>query len=697
MPVSLTDDTIRLDGYIGQEEGEISAVAVAFALNGRRDVTVCVNSPGGVASEGAAIHSILSRHLGKVTILVEGVAASAASLMAMASDEIVMTPASTMMIHDPYTIALANADGMRKCAQDLDVQADVYAEIYAQRANMPKDDARALMRQEIWLSPEDAVAMGFADRTTDKGGALPYACDYSLFRNAPAPLMEMARARGWVDSETKEPPMSKPTAPAATQETPAATTAPAPVEMAVAPAAGPASPAAAPQVASSGADAEMSALRAREAIRAAVMSLPQIGELTAPEVEQIVARASDPAGAKMAAADMIVDKRAAEVEVGTEVRTPGVAATITRDEQETRMEALIGGLRSQYFGARLEGPAAEYRGMTLRRLAMMLAGQQRFNVADHEHIRAGMFETRGALMAGAGHSTSDFTFVTGELMNRELRARYGSFVDPWMEISRARTANDFRTIYSAQFGGDMSLKRVGENGEYESTVLTDAGDSFRVQRYGRSVLLTFEAVVNDDLGAFGRLPMDFARAARQRECALAWGVINANAAMADGVALFHANHSNLAGSGGALSATTVLAGRKAIFEQRPLGATATGDEFIGGNPDLLLVPTALELKAMQFLAKTVPTKDEDTNPYKTSLRPLQSPYLGASTAGGSDTAWYLADSSLPVLEHAHLTGYEAPQVEAEEKRNPKGIELLAETIFGVTAVEYRGIYKNAGA
>ncbi len=371
-------------------------------------------------------------------------------------------------------------------------------------------------------------------------------------------------------------------------------------------------------------------------------------------------------------------------------RTAGQSAIITRDETETRMEGMIGAIMGQS-----EGPAQQFRGMRVRHLAMELAGPSR-GYNDTETIRRGM---RATTMMGGAFGVSDFAYITTEVMNRSLQAAYQRRAATWQLVTGAPLrATDFRELHSVRFGGDFSLKPVEENGEYQSAVLADEAEGLKVERRGRTIKLAFEAVINDDMGTFQRIPAEFAMAARSMENSMVWALIRDNAALkSDKTALFHASHRNL-GSGAAaaaISATSVAAARKAMWEQRAFGSKDK-DDFMQVEPNRLIVPPALELVALQFKLNTVPATDGSVNPYKSSLEPSVVPNLGAA-AGGSDTAWYLISSDLPPIAHAYLEGYNAPTVQTIEGMNPDAVTMNARHIFGAAAVEYKGSYKNNGA
>jgi ATP-dependent protease ClpP protease subunit len=126
-------------------------------------ITLRINSPGGDVFDGVAIYNAISRHPATVNGYVDGIAASAASFIAMASDTLMMAPHSQMMIHEAHGLVIGPADDMRKMADILDKSSDNIAGIYAEKAGGTIEDWRARMREETWLSDHEAVEMGLAD------------------------------------------------------------------------------------------------------------------------------------------------------------------------------------------------------------------------------------------------------------------------------------------------------------------------------------------------------------------------------------------------------------------------------------------------------------------------------------------------------------------------------------------------------
>ncbi|WP_432010179.1 head maturation protease, ClpP-related [Streptomyces cucumeris] len=168
------------------------------------EITLRVNSPGGEIFDGIAIHNLLRSHRAQVTTYVDSLAASIASVIALAGDRVIMQPHSQMMIHDGSGLAIGNASDMREMADLLDRQSDNIAEVYAERAGGTAAEWRDRMREETWYSAAEAVAAGLADEVaqtrqrpeegepTEPAPNMAASWDLSIFRyagreEAPAP------------------------------------------------------------------------------------------------------------------------------------------------------------------------------------------------------------------------------------------------------------------------------------------------------------------------------------------------------------------------------------------------------------------------------------------------------------------------------------------------------------------------------
>lgn len=673
------------------------------------DVTIRVNSPGGSPHEGEAVRATIEAHPGKVTVIVAGLAASATSLLIMAADRIEVTAGSFIMIHDPSTCICGNPDQLRAEADVLDVLSDTYAQVYAARTGQSVEAIRAMMKKEVWLGPDQAIAAGFADaivgaepapavpadlvaamaaHTTSlstlrmcaaKANAAPEnPAGTSTGRSGQSPAMSATTL------ETDMPPEIEATTQAPAVTTPAAVQAPpATPEPPVTTMTGQNPPAPDTQAIR---DQAMRDERARaQGIREMAAPFLASGALAQADVDAVI---NDGTSLQAASGRLMTAMAAAQPPIAP---TPSTTPARARggDQRDPQMEGMIAALMRDF-----SGPGAQYRGMRLSGLAMTLSGTLR-GFSDAESIRRGMMSTT---MMGGAHGVSDFAYITTEVMNRTLIAEYERRTAQWSLVTgEPLTASDFRELHAARFGGDFQLKKVQANGEYQQAVLADEAEGLKVQRRGREIAITFEAVVNDDMGAFTRIPREFAMAARMMEASMVWSLIRTNAVLkSDSKALFHADHNNLnAGGAAVISVDSVGAARKAMWEQRAFGSKDK-DDFMNLSPNLLLGPPALEIKMGQFVRPTTPAKDSDGNPYKDTLTPHAIPHLGAE-AGGSDTAWYLVSSDLPPVSVARLEGYETPTVQTLEGMNPDLVKMNARHMFGAANTEFRGAQKNNGA
>lgn len=127
------------------------------------DLTVWINSPGGSVFAAAEIYTMLCDHKGKITVKVASIAASAASVVAMAGDRVLMSPTALLMIHDPMTIAMGNTSDMEKAISTLNEVKESIINAYAKKTGLSRNKIAKLMSDETWLNAKKAVELGFAD------------------------------------------------------------------------------------------------------------------------------------------------------------------------------------------------------------------------------------------------------------------------------------------------------------------------------------------------------------------------------------------------------------------------------------------------------------------------------------------------------------------------------------------------------
>ncbi|MCA3448633.1 MAG: peptidase U37 [Rhodobacter sp.] len=357
-----------------------------------------------------------------------------------------------------------------------------------------------------------------------------------------------------------------------------------------------------------------------------------------------------------------------------------------RDERVTRRDAVANALLHRYSPTlfQLDDSARQFRGMSLLELA-------------RESLTNAGVNTRGLsrdeVATRSLHSTSDFPEILSAVTNKTLRQAYETYPRTFMLFCRQVLATDFKSMHRVQLGEAPQLLEVGESGEFKRGTLGESKESYKVKTYGRVVAITRQTLINDDLDAFTRIPAMYGNSIAQLESDVVWGIITANPAMADGNALFHTTHKNLAATGTALAVDAVGAARAAMALQTGFDKKTV----LNIRPAFLIVPAALELRAEQLVAQNlVPATPATVVPQSIrSLSPISEPRLDAA----SPTAWYLAASpnQIDTIEYAYLEGQQGAYVETRNGFDVDGVEIKCRLDFGAKAIDWRGLYRNPGA
>ena len=158
---------LRLEGPIDDEYfwgDEVTPKAFREELNADADdITVWINSPGGNVFAAAEIYTMLRDYPGSVTVKIDAIAASAASVIAMAGNKVLMSPVAMLMIHDPSTIAMGNTKDMEKAIATLNEVKESIINAYAAKSGLSHNRISKLMENETWMNAKKAVELGFAD------------------------------------------------------------------------------------------------------------------------------------------------------------------------------------------------------------------------------------------------------------------------------------------------------------------------------------------------------------------------------------------------------------------------------------------------------------------------------------------------------------------------------------------------------
>jgi hypothetical protein len=283
-----------------------------------------------------------------------------------------------------------------------------------------------------------------------------------------------------------------------------------------------------------------------------------------------------------------------------------------------------------------------------------------------------------------------FTGLFGDTANRSLQNGYGDYLRQWKRFAREHRAPDFKQMDRSDLGlGAMTLTNPGYDVEYAA--LGDKRETYSVGKYTSGTVFSWEQMVNDDLGAIGRVPKRFGFMCAQLEDWLAFNILVANAAMADTVALFHATHGNLAGAGAAIGDAAIAEGVAGVMAQTDKG----GERAMNLMPNLLIAPaTKIHLARQYTQGDYSPAANGSAhNAWKGTLEPLVTALL-------TGNAWYLAcGAGTPgeSIEVALLEGHEEPMIEEEDDFDSDVVKMKVKHVAGAAAIDHRGVWKNPGA
>lgn len=290
-------------------------------------------------------------------------------------------------------------------------------------------------------------------------------------------------------------------------------------------------------------------------------------------------------------------------------------------------------------------------------------------------------------------STSDFALILTDVTKKSLRLGYDITPRTFTQWARRVTTNDLKDIKRLQLSGGLALAAVAEGDEYTYGRTHEAKETYALQKFGRIIAITEETLINDDLDAFSRVGQIYGAAAADLESDVVYGVLGNNPDMADGVALFHGDHNNLATTNvGAPSVTSIGEGRRAVRRQTDLD----GVRRLNLAARFLLSGTKHETTIDQMLGDIQASDQTGVIPrYIRSLVPVIEPRLDDF----SEDAWYLlADPArIDTVEYAYLDGEEGLQITTRSGFEIDGVEIKAKMRFAAAPIDHRGMFKNAGA
>ncbi|MBN8291034.1 Clp protease ClpP [Rhodobacter sp. NTK016B] len=685
---------IYLEGMVGAppwpDEPHFTAATVRaeLARAGGDDVTVYLNCPGGLATEGLAVFHALSGYSGKVSVVVSGIAASAGSLVAMAGEDIVMLTGAMMMIHDP-AVPFIEGRGTeaehRDMADSLALMSQGYAEVYATRAGITAEAAREIMRAETWFTAEDAVAAGFATRADASVASDAAAFAYATYHHSPRHLLAGPRAASpspqavmaWIGGTPPATPQMKESdmdpeddddlttgqgddttegGDAADDTPPAGGDTPEDDDDAQG------DDDAAEDDDDTGPAAEASAICAIVEMNGG--SLSQAGDFIAQGIglRGVIAHYQ---------------------QKGHNVPKPtrGPSTRILRDERETRRAGMTAALAAQ-FARRdpTDDRARPFMSMSLVEMAANASGYRGSLRTADDRLRVFMDM----------HSTSDFPLALSNALNKALADRYREAPSIYRQIAREKSFKDFRAHSIIRPGDFPMLQKLGEGGEIKAGTIGESAEAVTLVPYAVRFDVTRQVLINDDTGAIADAIADQGRmVARFEEMtffAVCFGNSGNGPTLSNNRAVFNTNDGTKANAGAAIGVDTLGTGRAAIRKHKSLGGAS-----LNLSARILLVSPDQETAAEQVVSPLVPADAAKVNPFAGKLTVLSSAELKGN-------GWYLLTDPADAAQFVFgfLEGASGPRMRMEEPFGRSGMSWSLEHDFAAGSAGRVGGWFNPG-
>lgn len=432
--------------------------------------------------------------------------------------------------------------------------------------------------------------------------------------------------------------------------------------------------------------------RAVEAERNRVSGIRTVGErvgLEPKDIDAVVARGLDVAGSGEVILELLAERHAKQPRTVT-----GQVLRMGYEPDLAMRDAMTGMIRNRVRpgSVKVEETWRRYRGMNLVAMGaecIRAAGGDPQGMTPREIAMAAMNSSSSAMRAAGMHSTSDFPLILANSIGKVLLAAYAAAPQQFRDWTSRTTVPDFKEVALVSLGDLSPFQKVNEGGEYKYGTFGENGGRLKVEKWGEIVAITWEAIINDDLGAFDRIPTMLGRAAMRKESDIVWSLLLSNPDFTDGSTVFSPEHGNYTNPGTPINTESLALGREMMASQ-----TSANGEALSIVPRFLIVGPKQSLAAYQY------TSSNYTPNTPAGINDSRNPNLIVIVEGRiTDYRWYLVADPADVnsIDYAYLEGEEGVFMETREGFEVDGLETKARLVFGATWVDYRGAYLNTGA
>lgn len=612
------------------------------------EISLRINSPGGSVFDGNAIFNQLKQHKARVTAHIDGLAASMASVIAMAADHIIMPENALMMIHNPWTVSIGNAEELRKDADLLDTIKRTLLTAYG-RSAMTDDEISQMMDAETWLTGADAVEMGFADELEEEVAMAACAKFEQLaqFTKTPEIITPSSAVADTTNANREESAMTvkdKATEPTVDQEA---------------------------IQAKAIADYKAAQAKRVDGIKAAFDGFEKHIELRNQCIESPECS--------------VEDARAKLLDALGKDQQPSGSVFVGDEGNQAKVDAMadVVAMRSG-FKKSSEVGENPYRGKSLVGLAEACLEARGVSLAGMDRMQI--------VGSAFTHSSGDFSKLLANTANKAMLMGAEEANETFQLWTRAGQLGDFKVADRVDLNEFPTLDKVQEGAEYKYATMGDRAEQIQLATYGKLFSITRQAIINDDLDAFTRIPNRMGRAALRTVGDLVYAILTSNPTMADGKALFHADHKNLLTAAG-ISTSSVDAMQVAMGTQKGAGGIANLNIELA----YLLVPRALrglanQVRTSQYEVGASAKNNTTPNYVANTFEVVSDSRLDAASA----TNWYGAANPMThdTIEVAYLDGNSMPVLEEQDGWKVDGVEFKVRMDAGVSPLDFRTMAKN---
>ena len=637
------NDTAEISIY--DEIGFWGVSAASFAQdlkdcgNNIKQINLHIHSPGGDVFDGIAIYNLLKNHPANVTVYIDGLAASMASVIAMAGNEVIMPENAMMMIHKPWGIQGGDAEDMRKYADLLDKVENTLIPAYANKTGKTPEELAEMLSAETWLNGKECVEQGFADKLAEPLVAMASIKSRKLedFENMPKAMKDMLfKPQGNAGTAA---PQTTPTEPVNQAPT-------APVDNT-----------AQVQAELNKRNADIKAVFAPFGSAHSDLLVECLGDLSI-------------------TAEQAKDKLLAKLGAGT---TPSAAVTPYADNGNIVGDSVKQSLlaRAGIDKDKTNAKDNAYNAMTLRELARASLVDRGISVSGQNAMS----------MVGLAftHSSSDFGQILIDVAHKSLLKGWETAAENFDQFTSRGTLTDFRAAKRVGLGDFGYLPQVGEGEEYTYGTIGDEGASVALATYGQLFTITRQAILNDDMHLLTKIPEKMGQAARATIAKLVFALLSGNAKAQDGKALFDASHKNTI-TNAVLDLANIDKGIQLMN-----GFVNARGEPLAIEPEFMLLPTSMYTRGLQLI-KSASVEGADANSgIINPLRDIVTPVKSARLQAADEKSWYLINKE--AIEVSYLDGIDTPYMEQQQGFTVDGVSTKVRIDAGVNVIDYRGIVK----